>query len=303
MEMHRRTALFMDTLVVLQARTDAPRDAIEGRMARAFAWFAAVERICSRFDPESEVMQLRTRIGTPVPVSAILFSAIEFALTVARACGGAFDPTIGQALEVRGFNRNYRTGRAVVSDLPPAPPPTYRDVHLDPEQRTVTLRTPLVLDLGAVAKGLAIDLAAKELSVFGHYTVEAGGDLYAGGRNAADAPWHVGIRHPRQGNAIIETVGLSDAAICTSGDYERAAPTGADGHHLLDPRTGKSPNSTASVSVIAPTAMAADALSTAAFVLGPTRGLRLLAQQGVAGLVFSSTLERHATPDFERYLR
>jgi thiamine biosynthesis lipoprotein len=88
---------------------------------------------------------------------------------------------------------------------------------------------------------------------------------------------------------------VSNAAVCTSGDYERRSACEDDGHHILDPRAGVSAGDVASATVVAPTAMAADALATAAFVLGPTEGIRLLERQGVDGLIVSPRLERHAT--------
>ncbi len=301
-ETHRRSALFMDTLVSLQVRTCAPVEAIEAPVVRAFGWFAEIERICSRFEPDSEVMRLTTQIGVPVPVSPILYTLVEFALAVAQASEGAFDPTVGHLLERRGFNRNYRTGQAIETVIAPDRTPTYADVLLDPAARTITLRAPLILDLSAVAKGFAIDLAARELSAFTDYAVEAGGDLALRGRNAEGEPWHVGIRHPLHADELIARLAVSDAAVCTSGGYERPDPTITGEHHLVDPRIGHSPAAVASVTVIAPTAMVADALSTAAFVLGPRRGIRFLAEQGVDGLIVTPTFEQFMTDGFSRYL-
>lgn len=300
METHRRSALRMDTLITFVAITDAPAEVVETRMAAALGWFDVVEGICSRFDPESEVMRLTARAGVPVVASPLLFPVIQFALAVAAASGGAFDPTVGAALEARGFNRQYRTGQVVVSARSTTQTPTYRDVLLDAAARTVTVRKPLILDLGAVAKGLAIDLAVRELTPLTNCVVDAGGDLAVRGRNADGEPWRVGIRHPREDGALIASVPLADAAICTSGDYERRSPHDAAEHHLLDPRSRHSPAGVASVTVIAPTAMAADALSTAAFVLGPRDGLRLLQTQAMEGLIFTPTLDRYATAGFPR---
>src|SRR6266536_3633114 len=106
-------------------------------------------------------MRLVGRAGDAVPVSPLLFEAVDFALQLARASSGAFDPTIGATLEQMGFNVEYRTGKKIHSPVTTAS--NYNDVHLDRRTRTIRLRTPLVLDLNAVAKGLAIDLAAREL--------------------------------------------------------------------------------------------------------------------------------------------
>ncbi len=296
------TAVFMDTLVSMEVVHSTVSDDCAGPVERAFDWFREVEQRCSRFDPLSELVRLCGYAGEPVAVTPLLYRAIEFALAVAAASGGAFDPTIGRRLEAAGFNQNYRTGERTASGIDPAASSTYRDVILDPERQTVTLQRPLVLDLGAVAKGLAIDLAARELRSFGNFAINAGGDLFAQGKNAAGEPWVVGIRHPREDAALFETLRVSDVAVCTSGDYERRRRDGEQGHHILEPQSGRSAGQTMSATVIAPTAMAADALATAAFVLGPAEGLAFLEQEGVEGLIVASSLERYETPGLSRYL-
>jgi thiamine biosynthesis lipoprotein len=267
----------------------------EEGVARAFEWFHQIERDCTRFDERSEVRQLSTHIGESVKVSAMLFEAVRFALAVAEESGGAFDPTVGHHMEERGFNREHRSGQLVRTLGAHADAVSYRDVQLDPARQTITLLRPLVLDLGAVAKGLAIDMAARELEPFENFAIDAGGDLYLGGCNADGKPWSVGIRHPRDEHELIETLRVSDVAVCTSGDYERRSPSGHAGHHILDPRTGASATAAASVTVLASSAMVADALATAAFVLGPAEGLQLLERHGADGLIVTPALERFTT--------
>jgi thiamine biosynthesis lipoprotein len=173
---------------------------------------------------------------------------------------------------------------------------TYRDVTIDEERRTVTLQTPLVLDLGAVVKGLAIDLAARELEPFHDFAIDSGGDLYLGGCNEAAESWSVGIRNPREREHVLATLRVRDTAVCTSGDYERRVPGDSGDHHIMDARAGTSATAIASATVIAPSAMVADALSTAAFVLGPVEGLALLQRHGLEGLLVTPALEQFATP-------
>jgi thiamine biosynthesis lipoprotein len=206
-----------------------------------------------------------------------------FALDLAKQTDGAFDPTIGATMEQLGFATNYRTGEVVDSHVG-TDSGDFHDVRLDRRARTITLRRPLVLDLNAVAKGLAIDLAVQELRPHPDFCVEAGGDLFVRGHNASGENWHVGIQHPRAEGLLARTLHLSDVAVCTSGDYERRAPgAGAEGH-ILDARTRQPVTDLASVTVVAETAMAADGLSTAAMVLGSKRGLKFLDEQGVRGL-------------------
>jgi thiamine biosynthesis lipoprotein len=207
-------------------------------------------------------------------------------------------------MAARGFNREHRTGAISVSDTDVASDISFRDVTLDAGAHTITLRRPLLLDLGAVAKGLAIDLAARELR---HdcedFAIDAGGDLYAAGCNVSGRPWAIGIRHPRQADAVIDVVRLSGAAVCTSGDYERRSPID-DGSHLVDGRRRgerHALDAMASVTVIATCAMVADALATAAFALGADEGRAFLEVQGVDGLLVSSSLDRTETSGFSAH--
>ena len=274
----------------------------EAAIDLAFGWFREIERLCNRFDPDSELRRLTATPHAPVRANDTLFAAIEFALAVAEDSGGAFDPTVGRRMEARGFNRDYRTGDVIAASGVPDEAVSYRDVHLDHANRTVLVARPLLLDLGAVAKGLAIDLAAQELAPFEHFAIDAGGDLYLGGRNAAGGRWTVGVRHPRRDREAIEVLRVSDSAVCTSGDYERPSPGTGSGHHILDPRSGDSAASVMSATVVAPTAMLADALATAAFVMGPVDGIRLLERHAVEGVLYSATLERFATSGLRQEL-
>lgn len=276
-----RTEAVMGTVVSIEV--DAPDAAV----TKAFQWFREIEASCSRFDDASELRQLKAGVATAA--SPILFEAVRFALLVARETDGAFDPTIGSRMAARGFNRHYVTHET--SNAPGSDDVTFRDVELDAQHRTILLRRPLTLDLGAVAKGLAVDAAARELQPFRNFAIDAGGDIYFGGRNPRGEPWCAGIRHPRLRDELVERFHVSDSAVCTSGDYERGA-------HILDPRDGGTAQTTASATVIAPTAMLADALATAAFVLGAEQGIALLERMGVEGLVVTSDLERHRTQGF-----
>jgi len=259
---------------------------VERLVERALRWFAEVESTCSRFDPASELRHLCERPGRPVPVSDMLFETIRFAIAVAGDTGGAFDPTVGAEMVAQGFDTEFRSGRRMVPS-PEHAGATYHDVLLDASSRTITLQRPLLLDLGAVAKGLAIDMAARELAPLRDFVVEAGGDLFASGSRGDGTPWTIGIRHPRGRDALLGALEAADVAVCTSGDYERV---GAGGHHLLQPRRRVSSGGVSSVTVLAPSAMVADALATAAFVLGPDGGLALLRRHGVAGMIVTATL-------------
>jgi thiamine biosynthesis lipoprotein len=289
----------MGTVVTIQVvghgESQQKRDTRAESVARAADWFRSIEKCCSRFDADSELRQLCERSGVPVRVSPMLYAAVHFALSVAEESDGAFDPTVGQRMEARGFDRNYQSGERAASGIAPGDGVSWRDVILDADAQTVMLLKPLMLDLGAVAKGLAVDVAARELEPFENFAVDAGGDLYLGGHNEKGEPWAVGIRHPREPASLIDTMHVTNTAVCTSGDYEKRSPSDEGARHIMDARTGENAADLASVTVVAPSAMVADALATAAFALGPMKGLDFLERHGVRGLLVTPTLERFET--------
>ena len=295
----RKTAIAMDTLITIEVVGVGAAEA-EPAVDRALGWFREVEARCTRFDPKSELRLLCAQPGRRIAVSPLLFRVVEFALSVAEATGGAFDLTVGALLARKGFDRNYATGIREEGEGANSDGVTYEALRLDRAGQTVELSRPLLLDLGAVAKGFAIDLALEELAEFEGAAVEAGGDLRVRGRNAEGRPWRIGIRHPREAGAVAEVVELSDLAICTSADDERVT---AEGHHIFEPQGRRSARGLASSTVIAPTAMAADAFATAAFVLGPVAGIAFLEKQGVEGMLVTPALERFATKRFARFTR
>jgi thiamine biosynthesis lipoprotein len=257
---HTKTAIAMDTFVSVNVVSHEAPAAIEPVLARALGWFAEVQRVSSRLDEQSELARLSVEVGQPVVVSTMLLQLTRFALDLARMSDGAYDPTVGLYESV-----------------------SYRDVCVDFETGTITLLRPLVLDLSAVARGLAIDLAVRELDAFGNFCVDAGGDVFVRGHNELGTPWRVGVRHPLDPDEIVLVLDLSDRAVCTSGDHERPTLT-----------TGE----LASVTVVAPTATMADGLATAAFKLGPEAGRRLLERHGAGGVLISPGLEVRTTAWF-----
>ena len=288
-----RTEIAMGTLVTVEVPT-SDRE-VDHAIERAFSWFREVESCCSRFDEESELRRVSVNIGVAVRVSPILYEVMQFACLIAETTGGAFDPTVGRRMEMRGFDRNYRTGD-IANSGEPVDGVTWRDVELDPSARTILLGRPLTLDLGGIAKGFAVDLAARELAPFRNFAIDAGGDLYLGGLNSLGNPWRIGIPHPRIPGQLIAAVPASNRAVCTSADYERRRPDGE--HHIIDPRTGDSPRRVASVTAIAPQTVLADALATAAFVLGPEAGIDLFENQNVEGLIVTADMSQFRTQSF-----
>jgi thiamine biosynthesis lipoprotein len=289
-----RRFLALGTVVSFHFPDGDPADpTLSKSVQEALAWIEAVDAACSRFDPDSEVVRLSQRPCEWTPISLILAGALDLALRLAIITDGAFDPSIGARLARRErFGHQYTGARLAVPDPPGA---SFRDIELDLDRLRVRLRRLLLLDVGAVAKGLAVDLAARALEPAAPCVVDAGGDVHLVGA-AAHGHWRVGIAGGA--DRLLGTIRCSaGSAICTSGPWFR---TGRDGaHHLLDARTGVSASAALSATAIAPSAMVADGAATAAFILGPRDGIALLSELGVEGLIQTTDRTLALTPGFQ----
>jgi thiamine biosynthesis lipoprotein len=154
------------------------------------------------------------------------------------------------------------------------------------------------IDLGGFAKGHAVDHCISLLRARGieHAMVSAGGDSHVLG-DRRGRPWQVAIRDPRRESGVVAVLPLQDTAISTSGDYERYFERdGERCHHILDPRTGRSPSALRSVTVLADDGLTAEALSKTVFVLGLERGLALVdSQAGVDAVVVDAQGRLHCS--------
>jgi thiamine biosynthesis lipoprotein len=134
-----------------------------------------------------------------------------------------------------------------------------------------------MIDLGAIAKGYAIDRGVTVLKALGirHFLLNAGGDIYVSGQKDVGAQWRVGVKHPRHVQDLVARFHLKDYAVATSGDYERfKLIEGHRYHHILDPRSGYPGSLSQSATVLAPTAEEADVLATYLFLVGADEALK-----------------------------
>ena len=250
-----------------------------------------VDRLMSTYKPRSEVSRLnRTDAGVWQPVSAELAYVLKLSRYLSTQSRGRFDITVRPLIEL--WKQAGRTGR-LPTDLEIRAAKTrvgWQAVELDELLLRVRFtRAGMSVDLGAVAKGFAVDRAVRAMQTAGATAglVEAGGDLYAFGLKPGREKWQVGIRNPRAPAAapptaaepaLLNTLVVHDRAVVTSGHYERLSViAGKRYSHILDPVTGRPVDQQiASVTVVAPTCALADGLATAVAVMGPTDGLKLI---------------------------
>jgi thiamine biosynthesis lipoprotein len=259
-----------------------------------------IDASMSPFKPDSELSRVnRDAARAPVPVSAELFGLLARSLEFSERSGGAFDITFASAGHLYDYRRGVKPND---DDLAAARQSIgYRNLVLDPQAHTVRFaRDGVRIDLGGFAKGYAADNGAAILRRHGiaHGIVTAGGDSHVLG-DRRGRPWTVGIRDPRRPGEVVALLPLADVALSTSGDYERFFDDddGVRNHHVIDPKTGKSPAGVRSATVIAPDGLTSEALSKCIFVMGVEKGLQFVRLQvGVDAVVVDDTGVLHYTP-------
>lgn len=266
----------MGTRIAVELWVDEPAqghaaiDAVLAEMRR-------VDQAMSTYKPTSELSMVNARgAQEPVKISQELFDLLATALDYSRETEGAFDITYASVGYLYDFRHRIRPDQKQIETALPGI--DYRHILLDRETRTVRFARPGVrIDLGGIGKGHAVDRGIEVLRARGiaHGLVTAGGDTRMIG-DRFGKPWVVGIRHPDRKEEVIARIPLEDAAISTSGDYERYFDdNGVRYHHIIDPRTGRSASKVRSATIIGPTATRTDGLSKTAFVLGPERALEI----------------------------
>jgi thiamine biosynthesis lipoprotein len=266
----------MGTRIAVELWADDSKQG-EAAIEAVLAEMRRVDLAMSTYKPTSELSIVNAKAAQePVKISPELFDLLTTALDYSRITDGAFDITYASVGYMYDFRKHVHPDEKQIAAALPGI--NYRHVLLDPKAQTVHFARPGVrIDLGGIGKGHAVDRGIAILQDRGikHALVTAGGDSRIIG-DRFGKPWVVGIRHPDRKDEVIARIPLEDAAISTSGDYERYFDEGGVRyHHIIDPHTGHSASKVRSATIIGPTATRTDGLSKTAFVLGPEKAIEI----------------------------
>jgi len=250
-----------------------------------------LEQLWSRFRSDSEISRLNANGGAAMRVSHETAELVERAVAGWHLSGGAFDPTLLQALLAAGYDRTFeevvgRSGSELVGEALATPLRAgCESVNVSGEM--VSLADGVGFDPGGIGKGLAADIVAVELMAAGAEgaCVNLGGDVRVVGAGPESRGWTIAVQHPSSSEPLA-LVGIEDGAVATSTTLRRRWAHGQRwSHHLIDPRSGQPSESNLSfVSVIAGDAWVAEVLAKAVLINGTEHAFDILGGTGAVGL-------------------
>ena len=268
-----KTRLAMGTFVSMTL-LHSSRDQAEDAMGEAFFEIDRLSRSISRFDETTAVAQLN-REGFLKDVPPEVAEVVKRALGYYRVSNGAFDISVKPVVDL--FKEKFSQGQKM--------PPTEGELrealrlvnasNIEFKGSSLRFKRPgMGITLDGIAKGYIVDRASQVLAKhrIKNHLINAGGDIRTMGHRRDKKPWTIAVQDPQKNKHYPDIIHMTDGAIATSGNYEIYFDKEKMFHHIVNPSTGLSPDESTSVSVVAETAMDADALSTSVFVMNPERG-------------------------------
>ncbi len=257
----------------------------EGAIAAAFRELELIEGVMSIYRENSQLSKLNREcvLDDPHPY---FVDVLRSAQAMSDRSDGAFDVTVQPLWELYATAQQRQQLPSDQEIAAAQQRVDWKRVHVAKSQIRLD-GDRLAITLNGIAQGFAADRVAAVLRGHGveHALIDTG-EIGTVGTNADGDAWSIGIQHPRDREAYVSVAALAGRCLATSGDYATTFSDDHRHHHLLDPRTGRSPQDLSSVSIVASTALDADALSTAVFVMGPESGLQLVEQTPGADALF-----------------
>lgn len=265
---YKATRILMGTLVEVTSFDEMADDIV-------FAEFERIEKLLSKYRPESDVWRLNKFAKAQVSPETIYL--VKKAKEFSKKTNGAFDITVAPLITLWGFkDKKYAIPKRgeLIDALKLI---GSNKIAINQKRDIIELQEGMQIDLGAIAKGFSIDSAVAKLKDSGikDALINAGGDIFCLGKKLSKA-WSIAIRDPHK-VGYTKKINLTNKAVATSGDYEQYFIAGGKRYaHIIDPRTGfPAQSGVTSVTVIADDCLTADAIATSIFILGKKEGERL----------------------------
>jgi thiamine biosynthesis lipoprotein len=266
----------MDTLVSIIIYAKQEPENWQQHVEQAFETMQKIEDLATSYNDSSEVGQLNLNAGQKaISVHKELLEIIKQAQEVGENSDGAFDVTVLPLLRLWNFKSSNPRVPTHDEVLEKRGLVDFRRIVIK-DNKVFLPEVNMGVDLGAIAKGYAVDRAVEVLENYDYkdFMVEAGGDLRAVADTLTQGQRTIWVRHPRKSGEFFAKIKMDEGAVASSGDYERFFEvSGKRFHHIVNPKTGYPASPTVSVTIFSETTALADAYATAVFVLGPEKGL------------------------------
>lgn len=273
----QETRFLMGTVVTITALHPS-KQLGEEAIGRSFEEMVRLEALLSRYNSDSPVSVLN-RDGRLSGIPQELAEVVRNARLISKLSDNAFDVTIKPVVDLFTEKAN-RNGEMELSkaEFKEALALVDADSLIQKRDSIRLNREGMGMTLDGIAKGFIVDKASAVLAAYGakNHMINAGGDIRTMGEKAGSKPWVVAVQDPDKNGNYPAVIQMNTGALATSGGYEVFYDKNHMYHHLVSPQSGMSPNNVASVSVMAPSVMEADALATAAFIMQTHRGLRFI---------------------------
>lgn len=294
--------ILLDTYVTITIYS--PEEKAKKVIKNAFSVMAGVEKKLNRFDKSSEISKINNNPGKPIKVSSLTYKTLKLAKKYNQISNGYYDITVGRIVSLWDFNKKKLPDP---KDLAKARKTVKPDELLLLKGNRVQISDGMMLDLGSLLKGLAVDIAQRQLEKEGvtQGLITTGSSTTLIGKKAGGEKWAVGVQHPRKANEILGVIEGSNITISTSGDYQQYFyKNNKRYNHIINPSTGYPQDKFMSVTIISnKSSVETDILSTAIFAMGPKKGLAFAKKYNInyvainnKGSVFeSSTAKQYVT--------
>ena len=295
----KRSRILLGTVVEVQVR-ETDRKKAETSIEKAFDEIKRIDDLFSTYNEDSPVWKLNHNQDTIITVDPEIFSLMVLSDSVYNLTDGSFDVSLNKLLATWGFDGDDPSLPADDKLSSALMNSGWDNIELLGDNSFKRLAG-TELNFGAIAKGYAVDKAVDVLIKLGINSalVDAGGEIKTIGND-----WVIGIQHPRNQNQIIEKVNPGGMSVATSGDYEKYFElNGKRYHHILNPKTGYPADSLISVTVLNKSCTIADALATAVFVLGQSKGLSLIENlTETEAMIIDNQMNKKYSSGFEKYI-
>ncbi len=291
----------MGTRVSIKIYSNLAEQDILEKVKNAFYVFQKLDEQFSLFKKTSEISEINQNAGRETKVSALFFETAEYALKMAEKTDGLFNPLIGNFTAPKLVETNMKNSSATTFEKKSVQ--DFRNVEIYKLKNTIRIPAYSALDLNAVVKGMAIDMAMECFNENENVIIEAGGDIKVQGLPPNSEAWKIGIRNPFETDKIITVLTMKSGALCTSAGYFRKEKAAENNYfHLYNPKENNDQSIFSSLTVVAPTAKEADALSTAAFFMSVDKAVEFVEKfSNSACMMVDFNKEIYASPSMKSY--